>query len=839
MDFAQLMNSYRIDRVFGDRYGGEWPREQFRKQGIAYEVAEKTKSDLYRDLLPAINSGQLELLDHPRLINQLCGLERRTARSGRDSIDHAPGLHDNVAFAADDGTNGRELWRSDGTLAGTVLVKDILPGAASSLSLFLFARSVNGKYYFAADDGVNGVEPWVSDGTAAGTIPLGDLEPGPGDSLSGGNPEFIFFDGFVFFAAFNSGAGEELWRTDGTAAGTFQFQDICAGSCGSNLTGFTFLNPLVFAADDGSNGQELWILPEASVGPATFTVNSTADQVDAVPGDGQCATGTSTCTLRSAIQEANTLAGGDTINLPAGTYTLTLSGAFENNAATGDLDVTDTLTINGAGKASTIIDGNTTDRVIEVTGGGVIFQLTGVTVRNGHNSSSNGGGIFATDSTVIVTDSTITANHASGGSGNWTLSNVTTDSGGGGISNISGNWTLTDVTIDSNTAGDGDGGGIDSTLGSWTLSNVTIDSNIATDDGGGIEGGSGSWSLIDVTISNNSASTGGGISSGGVLNVVDSFIVNNTATGDGGGIDNGGDLTLTNTTVDGNSSSFSGGLFLCGNTTTIANSTISNNAATGGGAAAAGGIWNECGTLVVSNASITGNTSTDDGGGINNEDVLDITDSTISNNTAAVYGGGIFSDSNASSLSLNNVTMSDNTAADGGGIFYDGGSGPATAKNTIIANNPSGGDCSGPVVSLGNNLDSDNSCGLVSAGDLPNTNPLLGPLQNNGGPTFTHALLPGSPAIDAGDNSSCSAADQRGILRPQGPVCDIGAFESTGSSGSPGDGNGDGITDVLDLVVCVEALEIGYLAACDTNGDGEVDLNDIVEIVVQVFRSSH
>lgn len=382
-----------------------------------------------------------------------------------------------------------------------------------------------------------------------------------------------------------------------------------------------------------------------------------------------------------------------------------------------------------------------------------------------------------------------------------------------------------------------DGGGLGNTSGSWTLTNVIIDSNTADGDGGGIDSTAGSWSLTGVTISNNSASTGGGISSGGVLNIVDSFIVNNTATGDGGGIDNGGDPTLTNTTVDGNSSSFSGGLFLCGNTTTIANSTISNNAATGGGAAAAGGIWNECGTLVVSNASITGNTSTDDGGGINNEDVLDITDSTISNNTAAVYGGGIFSDSNASSLSLNNVTMSADTAADGGGIFVE--SGPVTAKNTIIANNPSGGNCSGTVVSAGNNLDSDNSCGLVSAGDLPNTNPLLGPLQNNGGPTLTHALLAGSPAIDAGDNGFCSATDQRGILRPQGPVCDIGAFESTGSSGSPGDGNGDGITDVLDLVVCVEALEIGYLASCDTNGDGVVDLNDIVEIVVQVFRSSH
>ena len=99
-EFTQLLKTYGTSDVHGDRYGGEWPREQFRKNGIAYDVADKTKSDLYRSLLPAINSGQIELLDHPRLINQVCNLERRTARSGRDSIEHAPGLHDDLANAA-------------------------------------------------------------------------------------------------------------------------------------------------------------------------------------------------------------------------------------------------------------------------------------------------------------------------------------------------------------------------------------------------------------------------------------------------------------------------------------------------------------------------------------------------------------------------------------------------------------------------------------------------------------------------------------------------------------------------------------------------------------------
>jgi len=85
--------------VVGDRYAGEWPREQFRKRGIAYELAEKTKSDLYRAFLPEVTSGSVELLDEPRMLTQLCALERRTARGGRDTIDHPPNGHDDLANA--------------------------------------------------------------------------------------------------------------------------------------------------------------------------------------------------------------------------------------------------------------------------------------------------------------------------------------------------------------------------------------------------------------------------------------------------------------------------------------------------------------------------------------------------------------------------------------------------------------------------------------------------------------------------------------------------------------------------------------------------------------------
>jgi hypothetical protein len=96
-ELAELLKSYGVSKVEGDRYAGEWPREQFGKFGVSYEPSIKPKSSLYVDLLPLLNSGRVELLDHPRLIGQLCSLERRTARGGRDSIDHAPGAHDDLA----------------------------------------------------------------------------------------------------------------------------------------------------------------------------------------------------------------------------------------------------------------------------------------------------------------------------------------------------------------------------------------------------------------------------------------------------------------------------------------------------------------------------------------------------------------------------------------------------------------------------------------------------------------------------------------------------------------------------------------------------------------------
>jgi hypothetical protein len=96
-DFSRLLKTYGINTVAGDKYAGVWPLEQFGKFGIRYEASATPKSDLYVDLLPLINSRRIDLLDHPKSINQLCALERRTARGGRDSIDHPPNQHDDLA----------------------------------------------------------------------------------------------------------------------------------------------------------------------------------------------------------------------------------------------------------------------------------------------------------------------------------------------------------------------------------------------------------------------------------------------------------------------------------------------------------------------------------------------------------------------------------------------------------------------------------------------------------------------------------------------------------------------------------------------------------------------
>lgn len=256
---------------------------------------------------------------------------------------------------------------------------------------------------------------------------------------------------------------------------------------------------------------------------------------------------------------------------------------------------------------------------------------------------------------------------------------------------------------------------------------------------------------------------------------------------DGGGIYNSGTLSLTNSTVSGNTGTNGGGIYNSG-TATVIDSTISANKAWAVGWEAeygdGGGIYNG-GTLTVTNSNVSGNIA-GFGGGIASDGPAILTNSTVSGNGTSpgyalgwpTHGGGIGS---TAQLTLTNSTVSGNMAYGGwpggsgtGGLWSDGG--PATLTNSIVANSAGGPDCAGMVIDHGYNNIEDGSC--ISDPTSMSGDPNLGPLADNGGPTLTHALLLGSIAIDVGDCAGGTiTTDQRGVPRPQGRSCDIGAFE--------------------------------------------------------------
>ncbi len=339
----------------------------------------------------------------------------------------------------------------------------------------------------------------------------------------------------------------------------------------------------------------------------SFTVDTPSDTVDANPGNGVCADAVANCSLRAAIQEANALASVDTINVPAGTYTLTISGTGEDSSATGDLDLTSDITITGTGSGSTFIDGNDVDRVLDILSGTVI--LSGLTFSGGLAPSlEGGGGMFVLSSADV---------------------------------------TAADVVVDSNAVAEGGegatGGGI-YVDGDLTLNNSVVSSN-STDFGGGIY-----------------------ISASGTLAVDQTTIVNNADTlvydGGGGIINNGGTITVTRSAIINNTN---------------------------------GGLRHISGTSLVENVTISGNT--DFGLKVNNTG-LTVTHSTITNNGAS-------------------------------GITLAGGGIPAL-ENTIVYGHTT--ECSSSITSMGYNLYGDVTCSLNET-DQANTNPLLGPLADNGGAT--------------------------------------------------------------------------------------------------------
>jgi CSLREA domain-containing protein/uncharacterized repeat protein (TIGR01451 family) len=221
-----------------------------------------------------------------------------------------------------------------------------------------------------------------------------------------------------------------------------------------------------------------------------------------------------------------------------------------------------------------------------------------------------------------------------------------------------------------------------------------------------------------------------------------------SSTTDGGGFyNNSGTVYLTDVAISNCSASRGGGLATNSGNATLTNITLNNNSSTGNG----GGLYNQAGHVFVTNATISGNSS-------------------------GTLGGGIYNQS-GTGPTLMNVTINNNSAPTGGGIYSS--SGNTTLTNSIVANSPSGANCSGTIASNGYNLDSGNTCPFTGTGDKKGVDPKLGILQDNGGPTRTHALALGSPAIDAGTATGAPPTDQRGIARPQGSAYDMGAYEGT------------------------------------------------------------
>ena len=518
------------------------------------------------------------------------------------------------------------------------------------------------------------------------------------------------------------------------------------------------------------------------------------------------------CSLREAIIASSVRAayngcapgsGIDTITF-AGNYTITLAGAQLPA-------IMSNVTIIGNGAANTIIqahaDPNTaTYRVFEVGNDPASLTLNSLTLR--HGVETTGGGIYVGSfANLNVNNCVISGNTAQigggifiqyGGSMNVASSVLSDNRGenyGGAIVNQSGVVTISDSTLSENTASSGGGIYNDSVWG-LTITNSTLSENNATSTGGGIDN-TGPVTLTNSTLSGNTAQIGGGmfISRGSTATVTGSILSGNRGENYGGAIVNsGGTVSITNSTLSENSALSGGGGIVnlvppptFTSTLTVVDSTLSGNSVDnflGGGAIYNGQNMN----TTVANSTLSGNYAPM-GGGIYNDGNLWLGNVTLSGNEAYDYGGGIYSDGYAW---IHNSTIVFNTLIEGTPLGAGGIDGDVALYNTLVAGNvrlisSEYRDCHGTIYVEGMNLFGDmTNCTFNPASPgyysyLVELNE-LGPLQDNGGPTWTHALLPGSRAIGAGFNAICanwpvSNVDQRGVARPQGYACDVGAFE--------------------------------------------------------------
>ncbi len=459
---------------------------------------------------------------------------------------------------------------------------------------------------------------------------------------------------------------------------------------------------------------------------------------------------------------------------------------------------------------------------------GTLIMSNCVVTGNIGVGSGCGAGIYNSGNLKII-DCAITGNQGLGE--DFYGAGIESSGGGGGGSfasqSLSGNLTIINSTISGNHS-DGPGGGL-YLSGAATILHSTISSNSAGANGGGLYVTS-LLLLTDSLVANNTSAQsngfGAGIFTSGELTIVQCRILDNVGAGPtfrGGGIyQSDGGISVTESLIAGNHAGFLGaGAFFRGDAAMVSRSTFSNNMAglDGGGLYIAsgnasltdstfafnvaerghgGGLLLQSLTsggtnVTMDRCTVSGNTAFQQGGGLSARFLLNyifnITSSTFSGNTAQNAGGAMMMVNTVYRLASS--TISSNQALIGGGI-YNGFGGDIQSKNNLIAGNESlyepdfGKDPGAFCASLGHNLIgvAPSNGGFTNGvnGDIVGTygeriDPVLGPLANNGGPTFTHALLPGSPAINAGDNSGAPATDQRGLQRILEGTIDIGAFE--------------------------------------------------------------
>lgn len=372
-------------------------------------------------------------------------------------------------------------------------------------------------------------------------------------------------------------------------------------------------------------------------------------------------------------------------------------------------------------------------------GGGVYVNYGHATLSSGqihHNTAGQGGGLF-----IFYGNATL--------NGGQILSNTANNDGGGVyVDNTTAAFTQTGASLIAYNTGTANGGGVYVRYGSAMLSGREILSNtVSNGNGGGVYVANGSATLNAGQIRGNQARYGGGV-----------YVYNTTAAFTQTGV-----TTITHNTANTNG----GGLYVVNGSATLSGGAIcDNNASTGGGMYVAGNAQ-----VNASQGQIVRNTAQFGGGGIyQNSGMLSLVNVTLSGNTSNInQGSGLYVGNGTAALTY--TTVASNTTT---GIHRAGGS--VLLQDTIVAYNGAA-NCNTGLTSNGYNLDSGSTCGFGATGDQSNTDPLLGSLADNGGNTLTHALLDGSPAIDQGNCVAGITTDQRGIDRPQGTTCDIGAFE--------------------------------------------------------------